>query len=124
MEWYKYEKVVMLRLDLLGCFELMEFIFFIGYNEYYDKILVFELKLIDGQYDVVLWFEGVSVVWLDDFESIIDICLDISLVDGGWELICYYVDDVEGSMSFYCVKWVVFDMKKKQFFEWFGKMLG
>ncbi|PAD64811.1 hypothetical protein CHH79_06015 [Bacillus siamensis] len=114
MEWHKHEKAVMLRPDSPGCFELTEFMFYTGYNEYYDKIPVFELKLTDRQYDAVLRFEGVSAARLDDLESITDIRLDISPVDGGWESIRYYVDDGEGSMSFYCAKWVVLDMKKKQ----------
>ncbi|ASP24555.1 hypothetical protein ACJGE4_19690 [Bacillus velezensis] len=110
--------------DSPGCFELTEFTFYTGYNEYYDKIPVFELKLTDGQYDAVLRFEGVRAARLDDLESITDIHLDISPVDGGWESIRYYVDDGEGSMSFYCAKWVVLDMKKKQSPEWPGKTSG
>ncbi|OWP59413.1 hypothetical protein ETZ92_014000 [Bacillus velezensis] len=110
--------------DSPGCFELTEFTFYNGYNEYYDKIPVFELKLTDGQYDAVLRFEGVRAARLDDLESITDIHLDISPVDGGWESIRYYVDDGEGSMSFYCAKRVVLDMKKKQFLEWPGKTSG
>lgn len=114
MEWHKHEKAVLLGPDSPGCFELTEFTFYTGYNEFYDKIPVFELKLADGQYDAVLRFEGVSAARLDDLESITDIRLGISPVDGGWESIRYYVDDGEGRMSFYCAKWVVLDMKKKQ----------
>ncbi|MCP1461357.1 MULTISPECIES: hypothetical protein [Bacillus] len=124
MEWHKHEKAVLLGPDSPGCFELTEFMFYNGYNEYYDKIPVFEVKLADGQYDAVLRFEGVSAARLDDLESITDIHLDISPVDGGWESIRYYVDDGEGSMSFYCAKWVVLDMKKKQSPEWPGKTSG
>lgn len=100
MEWHKHEKAVLLGPDSPGCFELTEFTFYTGYNEYYDKIPVFELKLTDGQYDAVLRFEDVRSARLDDLESITDIHLDISPVDGGWESIRYYVDDGEGSMSF------------------------
>ena len=81
------------RTDSPGCFELTEFTFYTGYNEYYDKIPVFELKLTDGQYDAVLRFEDVRSARLDDLESITDIHLDISPVDSGWESIRYYVDD-------------------------------
>lgn len=61
------------------------------------------------------WHKHEKAVLLrpDDLESITDIHLDISPIDGGWESIRYYVDDGEGSMSFYCAKWVVLDMKKK-----------
>lgn len=44
MEWHKHEKAVMLRPDSPGYFELTEFTFYTGYDEYYDKIPVFELK--------------------------------------------------------------------------------
>ncbi len=54
MEWHKHEKAVLLGPDSPGCFELTEFTFYTGYNEFYDKIPVFELKLADGQYDAVV----------------------------------------------------------------------
>ncbi|ASS62802.1 MULTISPECIES: hypothetical protein [Bacillus] len=120
MEWHKHEKAVLPGPDSPGCFELTEFTFYTGYNEYYDKIPVFELKLTDGQYDAVLRFEDVRSARLDDLGH----PSGYSPVDSGWESIRYYVDGGEGSMSFYCAKWVVLDMKKKQSPERPGKTSG
>ncbi|MBT2634130.1 hypothetical protein J7E23_12655 [Pseudomonas sp. ISL-88] len=114
MEWLKHDKMTRFLPDVPDGFELEEFTFFIGYNEYYEKIPVFEIKLSHAEYEVVLRFEDVCSARLDDLESITDIRLDISPIDSGWESIRYYVDNEEGSMSFYCAKWDVLHVRKKQ----------
>ncbi|MCP6680749.1 hypothetical protein [Bacillus nakamurai] len=114
MEWHKHEKVTRMLPDAPDSFELTEFTFYTGYNEYYDKMPVFELKLSDGKYDAVLRFEDVCSARLDDLESITGIYLDISPIDSGWERLRYYVDDQKNSISFYCGKWDVLDVRKKQ----------
>ncbi|KXZ23320.1 hypothetical protein AXI59_09510 [Bacillus nakamurai] len=114
MEWHKHEKVTRMLPDAPDSFELTEFTFFTGYNEYYDKIPVFELKLSGGEYEAKLRFEDVCSARLDDLESITGIHLDISPIDSGWERLRYYVDNGKQSMSFYCGKWDVLDVRKKQ----------